>query len=751
MATLFTETWTGTNGAAWPAQWAEGSTPVGGWATINGNVGQLGTGAQGSYAGAARVSRRQTGSYVDTDATLRFRRTVGESFLQVFARANTAVDTASGYAVDISPSAVTLRRYNNYGSVVLGTALNTAVPLNTWYRLRYRVVGSQIAFKLWADGATEPAAWDRDTTDTGITAAGSFGFSLAGGAAASSSVAEVDDVTVTDGVAADTIVPTAPAGVTAAANGPTQVTVAWAASTDNVGVVSYRVRRSGSDLPGAGAVTGTSFVDTDVTAGSSYSYTVSAVDAAGNRSAESAAAAVTIPTANGIRVWNGTSWASVNRKVWTGSGWLDTPGTGTGGGSGTATTLTTTVTAGDGQALLEWELTPGNDGIVPSHVHVGRDGNDTSGAGPWSTLDPLGALGVDGKYRGSRTFTKLTNGTAYNLHADIAVGGVPRNQRVTKSVTPASTGGGTPPPVTGRAVPLVGKSGMAWNSIVFGHGAQPGAFETWRKRPVDGVLYFPARQSWNDLKALPGRRAGDLMVYSIPPFPEGIGGSNGNVAAGSYDTQIRDFAQHLINAGWNTNLTVIRLGWENNGSWYQWGWDRGGVTNWINAYRRFVTQCRTQGLTGVRWNWCLNKGPQSYNSGYSWTTAYPGDEYVDVVGIDQYDHYSPSFTDAQWQSQILGKNPGLQDVADFVRSRGKMMSIDEWGVSHFSDGNGGGDNPFYVGKIFQFCQANADILAWDNTYDHAGAPASLKHKLSDGSNPNAAARYRQIYPNGWGG
>jgi hypothetical protein len=99
-----------------------------------------------------------------------------------------------------------------------------------------------------------------------------------------------------DAAAADTAAPSTPTQVTATAGG-SGVTVSWAAATDNTGVASYRVIRSGATV--AGSVTGTSFVDSSAQAGQTYSYTVSAVDAAGNRSAESAAATVTVQASPG--------------------------------------------------------------------------------------------------------------------------------------------------------------------------------------------------------------------------------------------------------------------------------------------------------------------------------------------------------------------------------------------------------------------------------------------------------------------
>ncbi|WP_280658632.1 PKD domain-containing protein [Geodermatophilus sp. DF01_2] len=95
----------------------------------------------------------------------------------------------------------------------------------------------------------------------------------------------------------DETAPTVPAQVTATADSAGQVTVSWAASTDDVGVASYRVTRNGAVV--ADAVTdSTSFVDGTVAANTQYGYTVSAVDAAGNRSAESPVASVTTPAAN---------------------------------------------------------------------------------------------------------------------------------------------------------------------------------------------------------------------------------------------------------------------------------------------------------------------------------------------------------------------------------------------------------------------------------------------------------------------
>ncbi|MER7574980.1 carbohydrate binding domain-containing protein [Streptomyces sp. NPDC126514] len=91
----------------------------------------------------------------------------------------------------------------------------------------------------------------------------------------------------------DTEAPTAPTGVSASADG-VSVVLTWEPSTDNKGVAKYQVTRTGG---GTGTtvtdVTSTVLTDTGLEERTGYTYTVKAVDAAGNVSAASASAQVT--------------------------------------------------------------------------------------------------------------------------------------------------------------------------------------------------------------------------------------------------------------------------------------------------------------------------------------------------------------------------------------------------------------------------------------------------------------------------
>lgn len=90
----------------------------------------------------------------------------------------------------------------------------------------------------------------------------------------------------------DTEAPTVPTNLAAAAVDWDHVDLTWSASTDNFAVTGYTVYRDAVAVAVVGGTT-LSYTDTGLTADTTYSYTVDAVDAAGNRSAPSSPLSVT--------------------------------------------------------------------------------------------------------------------------------------------------------------------------------------------------------------------------------------------------------------------------------------------------------------------------------------------------------------------------------------------------------------------------------------------------------------------------
>ena len=91
---------------------------------------------------------------------------------------------------------------------------------------------------------------------------------------------------------ADTTAPIIPTGVTSTAPGSTQVTVSWTPSTDNVAVTGYDVYRNGTKI---GTAAQPSYTDISLNVSTTYTYAVTAFDAAGSKSAQSSPSIITTP------------------------------------------------------------------------------------------------------------------------------------------------------------------------------------------------------------------------------------------------------------------------------------------------------------------------------------------------------------------------------------------------------------------------------------------------------------------------
>ncbi len=99
--------------------------------------------------------------------------------------------------------------------------------------------------------------------------------------------------------APDTQAPGAPSELAAQAASSSSVDLTWKAATDNVGVVAYRVYRSGA-ASFVASVTSTTYADAGLAANTEYTYSVRAVDAAGNESPASNTANATTLAATAI-------------------------------------------------------------------------------------------------------------------------------------------------------------------------------------------------------------------------------------------------------------------------------------------------------------------------------------------------------------------------------------------------------------------------------------------------------------------
>ncbi|MGN8769100.1 lytic polysaccharide monooxygenase [Paenibacillus barengoltzii] len=141
-------------------------------------------------------------------------------------------------------------------------------------------------------------------TVTGLNANTSYTFTVRAVDGAGNSSSPSNPVTVTTSPAVnDTQAPSAPGNLHVMGT-PTSssVTLMWSPSTDNVGVTGYRIYR-GSTLSVTVSGTETSFTVTGLSAATSYTFTVRAIDAAGNESAASNTVQLTTAPAPAAQPW----------------------------------------------------------------------------------------------------------------------------------------------------------------------------------------------------------------------------------------------------------------------------------------------------------------------------------------------------------------------------------------------------------------------------------------------------------------
>ncbi len=144
-------------------------------------------------------------------------------------------------------------------------------------------------YRVYRNGTLVATKTSPGHTDSGLGSGATYAYSVvAFDAAGNTSTAATAGATTP--VPPDTSAPTTPGGLSATPASPTSVSLAWNASTDNVGVTGYRVYRD-DVLVSTTAVR--TFADPGRTAATTYRYAVVAFDAAGNTSGPAAATATT--------------------------------------------------------------------------------------------------------------------------------------------------------------------------------------------------------------------------------------------------------------------------------------------------------------------------------------------------------------------------------------------------------------------------------------------------------------------------
>jgi beta-mannanase len=213
-------------------------------------------------------------------------------------------------------------------------------------------------------------------------------------------------------------------------------------------------------------------------------------------------------------------------------------------------------------------------------------------------------------------------------------------------------------------------------------------------------------------------------------------------AAGDYDRQWRNFGKLMVEHG--RGDSIVRLGWEMNER--TMAWRATDTAAYIGCYRHAATAVRAANPDVVL-DWSINAhgSPDGLCSGLA-TNCYPGDEYVDIIGIDNYDHYPWSPTKAAFDRTALAPE-GLTWLYDFALAHSNPFSVGEWGV--VPTGDAGKENPSFIRWMHEWFAARAPHLAYEAYFSDCGEGGVQSSLFRTDSactkNPSSAAVYRSLW------
>jgi hypothetical protein len=186
------------------------------------------------------------------------------------------------------------------------------------------------------------------------------------------------------------------------------------------------------------------------------------------------------------------------------------------------------------------------------------------------------------------------------------------------------------------------------------------------------------------------------LIVTQNLIPQQLQGSDwlAQGASGAYEGHARALARNLVRAGMGN--VVIRLAHEANGNWYDDSIPAtaSGDAQWIRFWDNTVSAMRSVAGADFTFDWCVNAGYRDIPL----ADFYPGDRYVNVIGVDAYDSLAGSAAGNRVKT-ILGEPDGLYAVRAFARAHHKPLSIPEWGIGPAGQGGTDGDDPAYVSAI----------------------------------------------------
>ncbi|MBD3917178.1 S-layer homology domain-containing protein [Paenibacillus sp. PR3] len=236
---------------------------------------------------------------------------------------------------------------------------------------------------------------------------------------------------------------------------------------------------------------------------------------------------------------------------------------------------------------------------------------------------------------------------------------------------------------------------------------------------------FVTGGSFNDTSNTAG--ATKSVVTRILP------GGDKNDGFNDYLDRIAEFANGLKDDNGKLIPVLFRPFHEQNGSWFWWGAATTTKVEYVELYRYTVEYLRD--VKHVR-NFLYVYSPNgSFNgSENEYLTTYPGDDYVDILGMDQYDSRDGAGSD----SFLNGLVKDLKMISQVADRKSKIATLSEYGYSAQGMKVSGNNEKQWFTKVMNAIKNDPDakriayMLTWANFDDERNLFVPYKNVAGKG-------------------
>ena len=256
--------------------------------------------------------------------------------------------------------------------------------------------------------------------------------------------------------------------------------------------------------------------------------------------------------------------------------------------------------------------------------------------------------------------------------------------------------------------------------------------------------------AWSQNNSPTARGLTPVVAVGLGTKSDNGSGTLQAIASGAHDDTYRGIVQAYKDAGYGT--IDVRLGWEMNGNFMPWS--MGNTTDSVNQWKAAFAHAADvmHSVSGIKVNIVWNPN-LSNNNQIDVGSAYPGDDKVDIIGLDLYSKtykYDGSVSDSQYynnpsasQYHPNGTSPsqwGLAQTIDLAKQHGKPVGIGETGIAV-------GDSTALPKTIADdFSAPGAPSLAFVNVWDVWTGEGDWH--FTDGHNTAASQAWASAFASG---